>query len=60
LDNIKDKAETLEVRFEDVLGDPVASMGVFCEWAGVDIKEQAVLDFVDRKLVHYEGSSSDI
>ena len=60
LDDIKDKADCLEMLFEDVLNDPVASMGVFCEWAGVELKEQDILEFVDRKLVHYEGSSSDV
>ncbi len=60
LDDIKGKAEILEICFEDVLDDPVGSMGVFCEWAGVELKEQAVLEFVDRKMVHYESGSSDI
>lgn len=60
LDAMKDKADCLEMRFEDVLGDPVASMGIFCEWAGVELKEQAVLDFVDKDLVHYESSGTDV
>ena len=52
LDDMRDKVHCLEMCFEDVLDDPVASMGAFCEWAGVELKEQAVLEFVDRKLVH--------
>lgn len=60
LDSMKDKADCLEMNFEDVLNDPVDSMGAFCEWAGVELKEQDVLEFVDRNLVHYEDSSFDI
>ena len=59
LDDMKDKAETLEVRFEDVLGDPVASMERLCAWIGVEPQEEVILKFIDRKLVHFENSSSD-
>jgi len=61
LDDMKDKADCLEMSFESVLSDPVASLGAFCEWAGVELQESAVLEFIERKLVHFnEGSSFNI
>lgn len=61
LDDMRDKADCLEMSFESVLSDPVASLGTFCEWAGVELQESVVLEFIERKLVHFnEGSDSNI